>query len=56
MGKEPLYGDLEAQRHWMEITVNLPIYDWYNSLFPQDVGIEMGHIMIFCIGDWITLH
>ena len=25
----PLFGDYEAQRHWMEITVNYPIEDWY---------------------------
>ena len=25
----PMYGDFEAQRHWQEITVNLPISDWY---------------------------
>ena len=26
-----MYGDMEAQRHWMEITTNLPIYDWYGD-------------------------
>ena len=25
----PMYGDFEAQRHWMEITVNLPPTRWY---------------------------
>ncbi|KAN0074109.1 ALG6, ALG8 glycosyltransferase family domain containing protein [Elaphomyces granulatus] len=25
----PMYGDFEAQRHWMEITVHLPISMWY---------------------------
>ncbi|CAI4508367.1 ALI_HP2_G0042940.mRNA.1.CDS.1 [Saccharomyces cerevisiae] len=25
----PMYGDFEAQRHWMELTVNLPISKWY---------------------------
>ncbi|CAD7705072.1 unnamed protein product [Ostreobium quekettii] len=29
MGNHPKYGDYEAQRHWMEITVNLPVSDWY---------------------------
>lgn len=24
-GKPPMFGDFEAQRHWMEVTVNLPI-------------------------------
>lgn len=28
-GTPPKYGDFEAQRHWMEITVNLPARDWY---------------------------
>lgn len=28
-GKPPLYGDYEAQRHWMEITTHLPISTWY---------------------------
>ncbi|CAL4124291.1 unnamed protein product [Meganyctiphanes norvegica] len=28
-GKPPMYGDYEAQRHWQEITMNLPIKDWY---------------------------
>ncbi|KAK3383187.1 ALG6, ALG8 glycosyltransferase family-domain-containing protein [Lasiosphaeria ovina] len=27
--KPPLFGDYEAQRHWMEITTNLPISQWY---------------------------
>ena len=25
-----MYGDFEAQRHWMEITVNLPANEWYD--------------------------
>ncbi|ODH28218.1 hypothetical protein ACO22_03990 [Paracoccidioides brasiliensis] len=25
----PMYGDFEAQRHWMEITAHLPISLWY---------------------------
>ena len=27
-GKGPMYGDYEAQRHWMELAVNLPIQEW----------------------------
>eukprot|EP01087_Luapelamoeba_hula_P008806 TRINITY_DN2229_c0_g1_i1.p1 TRINITY_DN2229_c0_g1~~TRINITY_DN2229_c0_g1_i1.p1 ORF type:complete len:419 (+),score=42.23 TRINITY_DN2229_c0_g1_i1:237-1493(+) len=29
-GLGPMYGDYEAQRHWMEITYNLPVEEWYN--------------------------
>ncbi|GAP91675.1 putative alpha- -glucosyltransferase [Rosellinia necatrix] len=28
-GKPPMFGDYEAQRHWMEITTQLPISQWY---------------------------
>ena len=24
-----MHGDFEAQRHWMEITIHLPISKWY---------------------------
>jgi alpha-1,3-glucosyltransferase len=24
-----MYGDFEAQRHWMEITTRLPVSQWY---------------------------
>ena len=24
----PHFGDYEAQRHWMELTINLPVLDW----------------------------
>lgn len=24
-----MYGDFEAQRHWMEITTHLPVSQWY---------------------------
>ena len=27
-GKPPMFGDYEAQRHWMEITYNLPLSHW----------------------------
>ncbi|XP_044762888.1 dolichyl pyrophosphate Man9GlcNAc2 alpha-1,3-glucosyltransferase-like isoform X1 [Coccinella septempunctata] len=30
-GNPPMYGDFEAQRHWMEITTNLPVKDWYRN-------------------------
>ncbi|KAI1261784.1 ALG8 glycosyltransferase family ALG6 [Xylariaceae sp. FL1019] len=27
--KPPMFGDYEAQRHWMEITTHLPVSQWY---------------------------
>ncbi|KAK0159690.1 hypothetical protein PV327_010780 [Microctonus hyperodae] len=27
----PMYGDYEAQRHWQEITINLPMENWYKN-------------------------
>lgn len=31
MNTPPMYGDYEAQRHWMEITIHLPIMEWYRN-------------------------
>jgi alpha-1,3-glucosyltransferase len=25
----PMFGDYEAQRHWMELTIHLPFRQWY---------------------------
>ncbi|KAL5016302.1 hypothetical protein ScPMuIL_005891 [Solemya velum] len=36
-GSPPLYGDYEAQRHWMEITYNLPIEEWYVNSTRNDL-------------------
>lgn len=33
----PLFGDYEAQRHWMEITVNLPVKEWYFNSTANDL-------------------
>ena len=30
-GTPPKFGDYEAQRHWMEITVHTPTKDWYRD-------------------------
>lgn len=35
--KPPLYGDYEAQRHWMEITTNLPVEEWYKNTTDNDL-------------------
>lgn len=37
MGHPPIRGDYEAQRHWMEVTVNLPIFDWYRNTKDNDL-------------------
>lgn len=36
-GIAPLFGDFEAQRHWMEITVNVPLKDWYRNTGANDL-------------------
>uniref|UniRef100_A0A1B0CYC8 Alpha-1,3-glucosyltransferase n=1 Tax=Phlebotomus papatasi TaxID=29031 RepID=A0A1B0CYC8_PHLPP len=36
-GKPPMFGDFEAQRHWQEITVNLPVKDWYRNTTDNDL-------------------
>ncbi|XP_065070236.1 dolichyl pyrophosphate Man9GlcNAc2 alpha-1,3-glucosyltransferase-like [Rhopilema esculentum] len=35
--KAPMYGDYEAQRHWMEITYNLPVKEWYVNSSKNDL-------------------
>ena len=35
--KPPMYGDYEAQRHWMEITISLPINEWYRNTSNNDL-------------------
>ncbi|XP_050079088.1 probable dolichyl pyrophosphate Man9GlcNAc2 alpha-1,3-glucosyltransferase [Anopheles maculipalpis] len=35
--KPPMYGDFEAQRHWQEVTVNLPVSDWYRNTSDNDL-------------------
>lgn len=35
--KPPMFGDFEAQRHWQEVTVNLPVRDWYRSTPQNDL-------------------
>lgn len=36
-GTPPMFGDYEAQRHWMEITVNLPPTEWYRNSTKNDL-------------------
>ncbi|XP_012287110.1 dolichyl pyrophosphate Man9GlcNAc2 alpha-1,3-glucosyltransferase [Orussus abietinus] len=37
MDKPPMYGDYEAQRHWQEITLNLPVKQWYTNSTNNDL-------------------
>lgn len=37
-GDPPKYGDFEAQRHWMEITLNLPAKEWYHNSTTNDLS------------------
>ncbi len=34
----PVYGDFEAQRHWLELTSNLPPSDWYRQTEDNDLA------------------
>ncbi|XP_017883344.1 dolichyl pyrophosphate Man9GlcNAc2 alpha-1,3-glucosyltransferase isoform X1 [Ceratina calcarata] len=36
-GKPPMFGDYEAQRHWQEITLNVPIEKWYINTTDNDL-------------------
>ncbi|KAF4524271.1 hypothetical protein B566_EDAN012034 [Ephemera danica] len=37
-GQAPIYGDYEAQRHWQEITLNLPASEWYRNSTRNDLN------------------
>jgi len=36
-GVPPMHGDYEAQRHWQEVTLNLPLTEWYNQTENNDL-------------------
>ncbi|TDL22242.1 hypothetical protein BD410DRAFT_272741 [Rickenella mellea] len=58
-GTPPMFGDYEAQRHWMEITTHLPIRKWYTYDLPY-WGLDYPpltayHSWLFGIlGNWIN--
>nr|XP_019954035.1 PREDICTED: dolichyl pyrophosphate Man9GlcNAc2 alpha-1,3-glucosyltransferase [Paralichthys olivaceus] len=37
-GKPPMFGDYEAQRHWQEVTHNLPVQEWYFNTTDNDLN------------------
>jgi alpha-1,3-glucosyltransferase len=37
----PMFGDYEAQRHWMEITWQLPVGDWYRNTTDNNLEYAM---------------
>ncbi|KAK2908123.1 dolichyl pyrophosphate Man9GlcNAc2 alpha-1,3-glucosyltransferase isoform X1 [Channa argus] len=37
-GKPPMFGDYEAQRHWQEVTYNLPLHEWYFNTTDNDLN------------------
>ncbi|KFW05563.1 Dolichyl pyrophosphate Man9GlcNAc2 alpha-1,3-glucosyltransferase, partial [Eurypyga helias] len=69
-GKPPLYGDYEAQRHWQEVTYNLPIRQWYFNTSDNNLlywGLDYPPLTAYhsCLcayiaklinPDWIALH
>nr|CAH8837924.1 unnamed protein product [Trichobilharzia regenti] len=69
-GKPPMYGDYEAQRHWMEITFNLPPTEWYTNTTQNDLnywGLDyppltayhswlMGALASLINNEWVQLY
>jgi alpha-1,3-glucosyltransferase len=64
-GLPPMYGDLEAQRHWMEVTISLPIHEWYTNTTSNDLmywGLDYPPLTAFwslaagLVGKWIVPH
>ncbi|KIH67070.1 hypothetical protein ANCDUO_02599 [Ancylostoma duodenale] len=65
-----MFGDFEAQRHWMEITYHLPIREWYVNGTDNDLlywGLDyppltayhsylMGFIAHIFNPSWVALH
>ena len=37
MHTPPRFGDYEAQRHWMEVTLHLPASQWYANSTVNDL-------------------
>lgn len=69
-GKPPMFGDYEAQRHWQEITLNLPVKQWYFNSSDNNLqywGLDYppltayhsllcAYVAKFINPDWVALH
>lgn len=69
-GKPPMFGDYEAQRHWQEITLNLPVNQWYFNSSDNNLqywGLDYppltayhsllcAYVAKFINPDWVALH
>lgn len=58
-GTPPMYGDYEAQRHWMELTLHLPVKQWYSydlEYWGLDYPPLTAYVSWLCgvIGNWIN--
>ncbi|KIJ15057.1 glycosyltransferase family 57 protein [Paxillus involutus ATCC 200175] len=54
----PMFGDYEAQRHWMELTIHLPIQQWYTydlRYWGLDYPPLTAYVSWICgrVGSWI---
>lgn len=68
--KPPMYGDYEAQRHWQEITLNVPIEKWYINTTDNNLqywGLDyppltayhsllLGYVANFINSSFVKLH
>ncbi|XP_027884523.1 dolichyl pyrophosphate Man9GlcNAc2 alpha-1,3-glucosyltransferase [Xiphophorus couchianus] len=69
-GKPPMFGDYEAQRHWQEVTYNLPLQQWYFNTSDNDLnywGLDYppltayhswlcAYVANILNPDWVELH
>ncbi|XP_042178307.1 dolichyl pyrophosphate Man9GlcNAc2 alpha-1,3-glucosyltransferase isoform X2 [Oncorhynchus tshawytscha] len=69
-GKPPMFGDYEAQRHWQEVTYNLPVHEWYFNTTDNNLnywGLDYppltayhsllcAHVAKLINPDWVELH
>ena len=55
LGTPPMWGDFEAQRHWMELTIHLPLNSWYRDTKDNNLlywGLDYPPLTAF--GSWLA--